>query len=125
MMDENILASKFPQTFKKPLKTLLFKTMRDIAPQAKKYFQDEFSGLPKMRDFDWRLDIKTASKHQERMKQPVLYVKLDLEGQGNADSFEPNKQVLFQVSKGQLKEILNNFETINTQLQALTASTGQ
>jgi hypothetical protein len=44
-----------------------------------------------MRDFDWRLDVKTASKNQERMKQPVLYVKLDLEGQGNADNFEPNK----------------------------------
>ena len=26
---------------------------------------------------------------------------------------EKGKQVLFQVSKGQLKEILNNFETIN------------
>jgi hypothetical protein len=38
MMDENILAAKFPQTFKKQLKTLLFKTMREIAPQAKKYF---------------------------------------------------------------------------------------
>ena len=62
-MDENILAAKFPQTFKKQLKSLLFKTMRDIAPQAKKYFQDEFSGLPKMRDFDWRLDVKTASKN--------------------------------------------------------------
>lgn len=99
--------------------------MRDIAPQAKKYFQDEFSGLPKLRDFDWRLDVKTASKQQERMKQPVLYVKLDLEGQGNATEFEPNQQVLFQVSKGQLKEILNNFETINAQLQQLTANTAQ
>jgi hypothetical protein len=41
----------------------------------------------------------------------VLYVEMDLEEQ---------EQVLFQVSKGQLKEILNNFEVINQQLSALT-----
>ena len=33
---------------------------------------------------------------------------------------EEQQQVLFQVSKGQLKEILNNFEIINQQLSALT-----
>jgi hypothetical protein len=38
MMDENILAAKFPQTFKKQLKSLLFKIMREAAPIAKKYF---------------------------------------------------------------------------------------
>ena len=63
MLDENILANKFPQTFKKPLKSLLFKVMREWAPTVKKQWQDEFSsGLPKLRDFDWRLDVKTASK---------------------------------------------------------------
>ena len=95
MMDENVLAARFPQTFKKPLRTFLFKIMRDAAPIAKKYYQDEFSGLPKLRDFDWRMDIKIASKQQERMKQPILYVKLDVESQGNGKDTEPNKQVLF------------------------------
>ena len=32
-----------------------------------------------MLDFDWRLDFKVASKQQERMKQPVLYVKMELD----------------------------------------------
>jgi len=79
MLDENVLAAKFPLTFKKQLKTFLFKMMREIAPRTKKYFQDEFSSLPKMRDFDWRLDVKIASKSQERMKKPMLYVKLDIQ----------------------------------------------
>ena len=55
--------------------------------------------------------MKISSKQQERVKQPVLYVEMDLENQ---------EQVLFQVSKGQLKEILNNFEIINQQLSSLT-----
>lgn len=112
MLDENILAMKFPAGFKKQLKVFLFKMLRERAPACKRYFQDEFSsGLQKLRDFDWRLDLKISSKSQERVKQPVLYVEMDLEEQ---------QQVLFQVSKGQLKEILNNFETINQQLSALT-----
>ena len=55
--------------------------------------------------------MKISSRQQERVKQPVLYVEMDLENQ---------EQVLFQVSKGQLKEILNNFEIINQQLSSLT-----
>ena len=43
MLDENILASKFPTTFKKQLKVFLFKMLREHAPASKKYFQDEFS----------------------------------------------------------------------------------
>ena len=82
MLDENILAGKFPGTFKKKLKGVLFKLLREHAPAAKKYMQDEFSsGLQKMRDFDWRLDVKISSKQQERVKQPVLYVEMDLEEQ--------------------------------------------
>ncbi len=82
MLDEMILANKFPQTFKKKLKSALFKLLREHAPAAKKYLQDEFSsGLQKLRDFDWRLDVKISSKQQERVKQPVLYVEMDLEEQ--------------------------------------------
>ena len=32
-----------------------------------------------MVDFDWRLDVKVSSKSAERLKQPILYVKMDLE----------------------------------------------
>ena len=82
MLDENILASNFPATFKKQLKSFLFKMLREHAPASKKYLQDEFSsGLQKLREFDWRLDIKISSKQQERVKQPVLYVEMDLEKQ--------------------------------------------
>ena len=38
MLDENILASKFPATFKKQLKVFLFKMLREHAPASKKYF---------------------------------------------------------------------------------------
>ena len=69
--------------------------MRENAPIVKRYIQDEFSSLPKLKDFDWRLDVKTASNTQERLKQPVLYVKLDIDAEKKED-----QNVLFQISKG-------------------------
>jgi len=92
--------------------------MREISVTAKQFIQDEFTCLPKLREFDWRLDVKISSKQSDRLKQPTLYVKMDLDsGTQNDDSglgtSQQASQVLFQVSKGQLKELLNNFESIN------------
>ena len=79
MHDETILSEKFPPEFQKGLKSFLFKAMRKVAPLMKSYVQDQFTGTSKMQDFDWRLDFKVSSKSQERMKQPVLYVKMELD----------------------------------------------
>ena len=57
--------------------------MREVAPMTKEFVQDSFSGTSKLNDFDWRLDFKVASKSQERMKQPILHVKMDLENVNN------------------------------------------
>lgn len=77
-LDETVLANAFPENFKKSLKSFLFKSMRDIAPLSKTYIQEKFTSTNILEDFDWRLDMKVASKQQERMKQPMLYVKLEL-----------------------------------------------
>jgi hypothetical protein len=49
------------------------------------------------------------------MKQPVLYVQLDV---------QDSKDVTFEVSRGQLKGILDNFEVINQQLSGLAQTMG-
>ena len=66
------------------MRTALFKMMREVSETSKKHFQDDFSCLPKLRDFDWRLDVKISSKNADRLKQPMLYVKMDLEQEGQA-----------------------------------------
>jgi hypothetical protein len=80
MLDETILAEKFPEDFKKQLKSFLFKAMREVAPLTKTFVQDQFTSTNRLEDFDWRLDFKISSKNQERLKQPFLYVKMELEG---------------------------------------------
>jgi len=94
MQDEESLASRFPSTFNKKIMSFMFKTMRSCAEDCKQYYQDQFTNLPRMVDFDWRLDVKISSKSAERLKQPILYVKMDLEDAAAA-SGEQNKEVLF------------------------------
>ena len=120
MLDETILAEKFPADFKKQLKSFLFKAMREVAPLTKTFVQDQFTSTNRLEDFDWRLDFKVSSKNQERLKQPVLYVKMELEG-GND---KPHQDVMFQVSKGQLANIIENFEVINQQLSGFASQMG-
>ena len=79
MQDENELAAKFPEEFPKKIKTFLFKMMREVAEPSKVYLQDQFTSLPKMRDFDWRMDVKISSRTEDRIKVPTLYVKMDLQ----------------------------------------------
>ena len=62
MQDENALAEKFPEDFPKKIKTFLFKMMREVAEPSKVYLGNEFTSLPRLRDFDWRMDVKISSK---------------------------------------------------------------
>ena len=125
MADETVLANAFPENFKKSIKSFLFKAMREVAPLTKTYIQDQFTSTQVLEDFDWRLDFKVQSKQQDRMKQPNLFVKLDLQGGNQQLNGQANKEVLFQMSKGQLQTIIENFEVINQQLSGLTETIQQ
>ena len=46
--DETVLAEKFPEGFKKSIKSFLFKAMREAAPGMKKYVQDQFSSTSRL-----------------------------------------------------------------------------
>ena len=124
MHDETILSEKFPPEFQKGLKSFLFKAMRKVAPLMKSYVQDQFTGTSKMQDFDWRLDFKVSSKSQERMKQPVLYVKMELDQNNQQVGQAAEQDVIFEVSKGQLKGLIDSFEVINQQLSGLAETMG-
>jgi hypothetical protein len=120
LQDEEAIAERFPEDFPKKIKSFLFKMMRAVSESSKGYYQDQFTALPKLRDFDWRMDVKISSKQEDRLKQPTLYVKMDLERDTQNTAGSSEQQVLFQVSKGQLGQILNNFEAINKQLSQMS-----
>ena len=49
-------------------------------------------------------------------------MKMDLQKDQAASGNTQDQQVMFQVSKGQLRQILDNFEAINAQLTQMTAA---
>ena len=57
--------------------------------------QEKFTSTNILEDFDWRLDFKVASKQQERIKQPMLYVKMELSNGNQEGSQQTHKDVLF------------------------------
>ena len=68
------------------------------------------------------MDVKISSKQEDRIKQPTLYVKMDLQKDQSRSGDEQDQQVMFQVSKGQLRQMLDSFEAINQQLTQMTAA---
>ena len=66
--DEETMVARFPEKFNKKMKVALFKMMREVSEQAKQYIRDEFTCLPKLKEFDWRLDVKISSKQSDRHK---------------------------------------------------------
>ena len=95
MNDESEIASKFPEDFPKKIKTFLFKMMREVAEPSKVYLQDQFTSLPKLRDFDWRMDVKISSKQEDRIKVPTLYMQMDLQKDQAQSGESQDQQVMF------------------------------
>ena len=112
--DDDQFNSKIPEGALSPTgKVALMQIIRATHFYTKHYLQTEFSALPPLEDFDWRLDVKVSSKNQERMKKPTLYMKLHI---------KEKEDVLFEMNKEQLKDVLTQFDSINQQLSALTGT---
>ena len=60
--DEGPLVEAFPEDFDKSVKKFLFKQLREWAPLSKEHIQENLVGTSKLQDFDWRLDMKVASR---------------------------------------------------------------
>ena len=59
------------------------------------YLQDQFTSLPKLRDFDWRMDVKISSKQEDRIKVPTLYMQMDLQKDQAQSGESQDQQVMF------------------------------
>ena len=62
--DEDQFNSKIPEGALSPTgKVALMQIIRATHLYTKHYLQTEFSSLPPLEDFDWRLDVKVSSKN--------------------------------------------------------------
>ena len=107
---QEVAYSKFPEDFNKKLAKLIFQILAKQEAEFKAYLEDRNSGLPKLVDFDYRVDLKQFNKNQETVREPILKLKLMVEDSSQDSHI---KQSSIELSKDQLNEIISNFEKIN------------
>eukprot|EP01137_Pigoraptor_chileana_P006590 Opistho-2@3280 len=76
--------------------------------------------LPKLEDFDWRIDIKTASDSLSRMSQPTVLVQMKVrEVPTRTDGVPAVKAVNFELNKETLDTMLDGLGKIRDQLSSV------
>jgi hypothetical protein len=56
--------------------------------------------LPKLKDFDWRIDFKTASNQSIKMAVPTCIIDMKVEEQPlSVDAMSPSRSVTFEVTR--------------------------
>uniref|UniRef100_A0A0B7ANP7 COMM domain-containing protein n=1 Tax=Arion vulgaris TaxID=1028688 RepID=A0A0B7ANP7_9EUPU len=118
--DAQAIFSLFPNGFHKNLRDLLTKIIIDnMTTWSSEAIHTQVS-LPKMLDFDWRVDIKTSSDSIARMAVPTCI--LDLEIQKNPTHVNKSHEienVNVELSKETLDTMLDGLGKIRDQLASV------
>lgn len=77
-------------------------------------------GPPKLVDFDWRVDLKTASNHLSRMAVPTVLVSMKVQNQPTEVGVMPSvKDVQFEMGASALNTLLDGLGKIRDQLGSI------
>lgn len=111
----------FPSNFHKDLKNLILQIINARLPQWKEDALRNQCSLPKLIDFDWRIDIKRASDTILEMKPtPTLLVQLKVDNVGSTiDKEKETESIDIELSKQTLEIMLDGLSKIKNQLASL------
>jgi hypothetical protein len=72
------LGPLFPNEFHKDLKTLILQIVTAHLPEWRETAINTSCSLPRLQDFDWRIDVKRASDTMSNMSVPTVLVQLEV-----------------------------------------------
>ena len=70
------VAALFPDDFHRNLRDLLVKLIVEALPNWRRAAIEDLVGLPRLADFNWRVDVKSASNRLNRMAEPTCFVRI-------------------------------------------------
>ncbi|XP_014662673.1 PREDICTED: COMM domain-containing protein 9-like [Priapulus caudatus] len=111
----------FPESFHKNLKDLLSKIITERSESWRNYIINSEITMPKLVDFDWRVDLKMASETVSRMSVPTCLLQLQV--QDNLDQSSTAPVTSFhsvELSKGTLDTMLDGLGKICDQLSSVS-----
>jgi len=112
--------SLFPADFQTKLRGLLSKLLVQHAAEWREVIAASSVGPAKLVDFDWRVDVKSASRHQAHMAEPTVLVNMKLQPPPtHFGQMEPGESIHFEMSGAALSTMLHGLEKIQTQLSAM------
>lgn len=118
--DPHDIVALFPEGFHKSLRDLMGKIIIDNMADWKAQAVNTHVSLPKLADFDWRVDVKTASDTVARMSVPTCILKLQVES--NTESRETSRgqqTISVELSKETLDTMLDGLSKIRDQLSSV------
>eukprot|EP00484_Ammonia_sp_Unknown_P016508 CAMPEP_0197036074 /NCGR_PEP_ID=MMETSP1384-20130603/13689_1 /TAXON_ID=29189 /ORGANISM="Ammonia sp." /LENGTH=195 /DNA_ID=CAMNT_0042466207 /DNA_START=31 /DNA_END=618 /DNA_ORIENTATION=+ len=121
MNDGNEILKIFPASFNDKLK----KGIAKILLQNYDYWKTasnktSISAVPKLIDFEWRLDVKRSSNTVSYMAEPTVMVSMQIqEPQQKVGVLAPSKQVQFEMGGDSLNVMIDGLRRIRDQLKKL------
>ncbi|KAK2171089.1 hypothetical protein NP493_1104g03004 [Ridgeia piscesae] len=111
----------FPDDFHTNLRDLLTKIITQRLPDWKNHTVNNLVSLPRLVDFDWRVDIKTSSNVISRMSVPTCILQLQVQETADQVGQMPATScVNVELSKETLDTMLDGLGKIRDQLSSVT-----
>ncbi|KAG8190366.1 hypothetical protein JTE90_022013 [Oedothorax gibbosus] len=112
--------SLFPEDFHKNLRDLLSKIIIENYLAWKSSAVSDSVSMPKLTEFDWRVDLKMASGKVARMSEPTCILHLKIHDPSLPEHHTDRLQTLnIELSKEKLDTMLNGLGRIRDQLSAV------
>eukprot|EP00051_Salpingoeca_urceolata_P027678 m.482735 g.482735 ORF g.482735 m.482735 type:complete len:192 (-) comp22649_c0_seq1:92-667(-) len=117
------LLRTLPESLPQKLKSLIVGVVAsNLASWRDRTLSSQLS-LPQLKEFDWRIDIKTSSDLISRMSLPTCLVQMKVEDlPEKSDGIAPVQYVTFEVNKETLETMLDGLGKIRDQLSSVAAS---
>ena len=120
LADRQSVAATFPGDFHKNLKDLLAKIIAENMSEWKTQAMASQVSLPKLVDFDWRVDVKTSSDAITRMSMPTCLLQLKIQEDVCEENTLPELKCLnVELSKKTLDTMLDGLGKIRDQLSSV------
>lgn len=118
--DPEILFNLFPANFHNNLKELLVKIILDNQSTWRKQAISNQVSMPRLVDFDWRVDLKAASGTISRLSVPTCLVQFKVQNIPIKVGVVPEEDLInMELSKETLDTMLNGLYKIQDQLSSI------
>eukprot|EP00743_Colponemidia_sp_Colp-15_P008677 GILK01009446.1.p1 GENE.GILK01009446.1~~GILK01009446.1.p1 ORF type:complete len:200 (-),score=37.00 GILK01009446.1:59-658(-) len=112
--------SSFPSEFNEKAKRIIADVMFDLLPAWRDSCVNYQISLPKLRNIDWRVDVKVASNEAAKLTVPMAVMSLEVEKQSEHRNQIPETSIVtFEMSKEALQTMLDGLGEIREQLASL------